>query len=152
MSDYCKRALLDEFERAMLEFGEFIQELPEDLLDVPVPGDEGSVRAILGHVVGCGYSHVRYVADLAGVPCPERRFTDPENLADMKTFQAALLDTVRHAREALGPVMDAQIEGRFKSRWGQEYDGEQMMEHAICHPGRHIRQLRLFLDGELTSR
>jgi hypothetical protein len=149
MSDAQKRALLDEFERAMLEFGEFVRELPDDLLDVPVPGDEGSVRAILGHVVGCGYSHVGYVADLAGVPRPARRFTDPENLADMKTFHAALLDTVRHAREALGAVQDAQLEGRFKARWGQEYDGEQMLEHAICHPGRHIRQLRRFLDGEL---
>jgi hypothetical protein len=69
----------------------------------------------------------------------------------MKTFQAALLDTVRHAREALGPVQDVQMMGRFESRWGQIYDGETMMEHAICHPGRHIRQIRRFLDGELTS-
>ena len=79
------------------------------------------------------------------------RFTDPEHLADVKTYGAAVLDVVRHAREALAPVQDASLEKRFTSRWGQEYDGEQMMEHATCHPGRHIRQLRRFFDGELTS-
>ena len=42
------------------------------------------------------------------------------------------------------------LERRFRSSWGQEYDGEQMLEHAICHPARHVRQIRRFLDGELV--
>jgi hypothetical protein len=149
VSDAVKRALVEEFERALLEFAEFIRGLPDDLLDVPVPGEEGSVRRILGHVVSCGYGHVSSVADHAGGIRPERRFTDPDHLADMRTYVAALLDVVRHAREALAPVQDAAMEPRFTARWGQIYDGEQMMEHAICHPGRHMRQLKKFLDGEL---
>lgn len=151
MSDAGKRALLDEFERAMLEFADFIVDFTDDFLDVPVPGDEGSVRAILGHVVGAGYGHVRYVAESAGGVVAERRFTDPDHLDDARTYVAALLDVVRHAREALAPVQDAALGARFTTRWGQDYDGEQMMEHATCHPGRHIRQLRRFLDGTLGA-
>ena len=67
----------------------------------------------------------------------------------MKTFIAALLDVGRYARESLADVQDSTLENRFTTRWGQDYDGEQMMEHATCHPGRHIRQLRRFLDGDL---
>jgi hypothetical protein len=149
IGDAIKVALVEEFERALVEFVEFIRHIPDDMLDVPVPGEEGSIRAILAHVVGAGYRHIDYVADLAGAVKPARRFTDPENLADMRSYAAAVLDVARYAREALGPVQDASLEGRFKSRWGQEYDGEQMMEHAICHPGRHMRQLRRLFDGEI---
>ena len=49
----------------------------------------------------------------------------------------------------IADVNDHALETRFTTRWGQDYDGEQMMEHAACHPGRHVRQLRRFLDGEL---
>jgi hypothetical protein len=149
MSDAAKRALVDEFERALVEFAAFVRDVPPDLYDIPVPGEEGSIRAILGHVVEAGYGHVGYVARHCGGTMPERRFTDPTGLTDAETFTAALLDVARFAREALAPVEDALLENRFETRWGQVYDGEQMMEHATCHPGRHVRQLRRFLDGEL---
>jgi hypothetical protein len=149
MGDAVKRALVDEFERSLVEFAAFVRDLPPDLYPVPVPGEEGSIRSILGHVVGAGYGHVTYVAEHCGGAVPARRFTDPDGLTDAETFTAALLDVARFAREALEPVTDHALETRFETRWGQVYDGEQMMEHAACHPGRHIRQLRRFLDGEL---
>jgi hypothetical protein len=150
MSDAVKRAMIDELERAFIEFAAFVRDLPPDLYDVPVPGDEGSIRAILAHVVNAGYGHVRYVAEHGGGVVPQRRFRDPEGLTDAETFTAALLDVVRYAREALAPIDDRTLEEtRFTTRWGQPYDAEQMLEHATCHPGRHIRQLRRFLDGEM---
>ena len=147
--DRGKRALVDELERALFEFAEFIRNIPDDMLDVPIPGEEGSVRAILAHVVSAGYGHVSYVADHSGGVKPARRFTDPEHLDDTATFAAAVMDVARYAREALAPVQDSALATRFVTRWGQDYDGEQMLEHAACHPPRHARQLRLFFDGEL---
>jgi hypothetical protein len=149
MTDPVKRALVEEFERALVDFAAFAGELPPDLYDIRVPGEEGSIRAILGHVVEAGYAHVGYVAKHCGGKIPERRFLDPSGLTDPRSFTAALLDVGRFAREALEPVPDTMLENRFETRWGQVYDGEQMMEHATCHPGRHARQLRRFLDGEL---
>ena len=150
MSDAGRRALVDEFERALLEFSEFVRELPADLYDVPVPGDEGTIRRILGHVVRAGYGHVKDVADhCGGRTSASPRFTDPDGLDDPETFVAALIDVVRYTREALEGVSDTALGARFRTGWGQDFDGEQMLEHATCHPGRHIRQIRRFLDGQL---
>jgi uncharacterized damage-inducible protein DinB len=152
MTHAARRALVDELERAFLEFGEFVRELPRDLYDEAVPGEEGSVRAILRHVVLAGYGHVKYVAENCGGVVPEKKFPEPEPIDDPETWIAALLDVVRFTREALADVTDEALEnGRFVTRWNQEYDGEQMMEHATCHPGRHIRQLHRWLDGELGT-
>jgi hypothetical protein len=149
MGDAGRRALVDEFERALLEFTEVVREIPPDVYDAAVPGEEGSVRAILSHVVEAGYRHVEYVAGHCGGLAASRRFPSPVRLDDAASWIAALLDVARFAREALEGVQDASLERRFVTRWGQDYDGEQMLEHATCHPGRHARQLRRFFDGEL---
>ena len=146
-----RRALVDELERAFLEFSEVVREIPREVYDAEVPGEEGSVREILRHVVECGYGHVAYVAQHCGGQTASRRFESPVRLDDAETWTAALLDVIRHAREALANVEDAWLERRFKSRWGQDYDGEQMLEHATCHPGRHSRQLQKFFDGTLGA-
>ena len=151
MSDALRRALIDEFERALVEFAEFAREIPADVYDAPVPGEEGSVRKILGHVVRAGYNHVRDVAQHCGGVVPERRFEDPDHLGDPETYVAAVLDVSRFTREALANVRDEAIERTTFERWGVSFTGEQMMEHATCHPGRHIRQLRRFFDGEFAS-
>lgn len=150
MNDAGRRALVDEFERALLEFADFVRELPSDLYDVVVPGDDGTLRQVLGHVVSAGYHHVDAVAKhCGGNTAATPRFTDPNHLDDAETFAAALLDVARYAREALADVTDSALETRFRAGWGQDFDGDQMLEHATCHPGRHIRQIRRFLDGEL---
>ena len=149
MADAERRALVEELDRAFLEFAEFARDIPRDVYDAAVPGEEGSVRAILRHVVEAGYGHVTYVAEHCGGAAAERRFTKPVELDDAESWTAALMDVARYAREALANVDDPALQRRFKSRWGQDYDGEQMLEHATCHPGRHARQLRRFFDGEL---
>ena len=149
MEDAARRALVDELERALLEFSDIVREIPRELYDVAVPGHEGSVRAILGHVVEAGYGHVRAVAAACGGKPAEPRFPKPVRLDDAESWTAALLDVIRVARESLADVPDSALERRFAASWGQDYDGEQMLEHATCHPGRHARQLRRFFDGEL---
>jgi len=151
MGDAARRALVDELVRAFREFAEIVREIPRELYDVPVPGEEGSVRAILGHVVEAGYGHVEMVARAAGGANPARGFPSPVRLDDAEQWTQAFEDVGRFAREALADVADAALEGRFRARWGQDYDGEQMLEHATCHPGRHARQLRRFFAGELGS-
>jgi len=36
-------------------------------------------------------------------------------------------------------------EDKILSRWGQQYDPEQILEHAIVHVMRHQRQIERFL-------
>ena len=35
----------------------------------------------------------------------------------------------------------------YKSRWGEDYDIEQMLEHAVVHPMRHRIQLERLASG-----
>jgi hypothetical protein len=149
MGDAGRRALIDELDRAFLEFADFVREIPREMYDTAVPGEEGSVRAILRHVVEAGYGHVTQMAPTVGGVEVARRFPSPVLLDDPESWVAALMNVGRYARAVLANVEDAALERRFKSRWGQDYDGEQMLEHATCHPGRHARQLRRFFDGEL---
>lgn len=150
MGDRGRIALVDELERAFLEFGDFVRALPRDLYDEVVPGDDGTVRDILGHVIDCGYGHVKYTAEHSGGKADLAvKFKDAKTIDDPETFVAAILDVIRHAREALDGVKDEELGNRFVTGWGQDYDGEQMMEHATCHPPRHIRQIEKFLDGTL---
>src|SRR5262249_5413365 len=82
MADAARRALLEEMERAFLEFADFVVEIPRDLYDVPVPGEEGSVRQILRHVVEAGYGHVAQMAPHVGGKEAARRFPSPVLLDD----------------------------------------------------------------------
>ncbi len=34
-----------------------------------------------------------------------------------------------------------------KSRWGEDYNIEQMLEHAVVHPMRHRIQLERLMSG-----
>ena len=47
---------------------------------------------------------------------------------------------------ALAPLEDAELApATYKSRWGEDYNIEQMLEHAIVHPMRHRIQLERLL-------
>jgi hypothetical protein len=144
-----RNALLDEFDRAVNEFSEFINDFEPAFLTQPVPGRENSVSAVLAHVVDAGYRHVGYVAKNCEGHIAERRFAI-DDLRTLDDIRAGLEDVMRFARQALVNVEDAALHGqRFPGRGGGDYDGEQMLEHAICHPRRHIRQLQRLFSGEM---
>ncbi len=142
MAHGVRDALLEELERALRTFERALHELHEDRLDAPVPGKDATLRDVLAHVVDAAYRHVSYVARACGGELPTRRFA-LEDLSDLDAVRAGIEDAMRFARAALADVDDAILRGpRFPGRGGGDYDGEQMLEHAIVHPYRHLRQLR----------
>lgn len=135
-------ALLDEYERALDRFVRCVREVPDEALDVAVPGKDSTVRDVLAHVVDAAYRHVTYVARNCGGSAPQRRFA-LEDLRSLESVLAGAADAVQYARAALSSVDDAALhDRRFPGRAGGNYDGEQMLEHTIVHAYRHIRQLR----------
>jgi len=71
--------------------------------------------------------------DLVSISRKGRAFVD-EVLAGWRRHLAALEDA------ELGPAM-------YKSRWGDDYNIEQMLEHAVVHPMRHRIQLERLMAG-----
>ena len=144
-------ALLDEYERALGDLKKVIGDLPDNALTVivdPQTNDDNcrSVQTVLSHVVHSGFGYATSISNLKGhnKVRPEKTFhvTVAEYLGD--------LDSVFDLTEKVfSEFKDDELEQfdnslKIKARWGQVYDIEQMMEHAIVHILRHRRQIEKF--------
>src|SRR5436305_12724436 len=143
-------ALMDEYERAGEELARLIRGLTDDefeaVRDLRTKDEEcRSIRSVVHHVVTSGYSYALYLraafseqGSRPEVPLGTRT----ESVAQLKAMLAYTASTL----EGRWEMQDDQIsEARIKSRWGQTYDLEQMLEHAIVHVLRHRRQIERFL-------
>lgn len=89
----------------------------------------------IGKCVGRPVSDVDQDEDVLGVAAKGRRFME-DVLAAWRRHLAGLTD------EELSPAT-------YRSRWGEDFNIGQMLEHAVVHPMRHRIQLeRLMLDSQ----
>lgn len=139
-------ALLDIYERAIHELIQFAEHIPPgeytEVLDAETEDEDcRTVQTILGHVVRSGYQYADYIKqafELTG----RKPKTDP---VTHETAGAQLGDMMSYTLAAIEPMCSFPYD-RFdnihiKTSWGQEYDFEQLMEHAIVHALRHHRQI-----------
>jgi uncharacterized damage-inducible protein DinB len=145
-------AMMDEYERAASELVRIIDGIRDAdfvLVRDTVTTDPNcrSIQTILKHVVGSGYSYADYIRQTFSVPSERPSLALPsrkesiEQLNLMLGYTAATLEgRWNYSDEQTGAV-------RINSRWGVQYDMEQMLEHAIVHLLRHRRQIERFLDG-----
>jgi len=143
---------MDEFERAIEDLTQVIEELTDDAFEtVRNRGTEDeefrSIQTIVNHVVVAGHAHANHLR--VGLSSPWSRTEVPlgkrtasvEQLAAMVTYMEATLD-------GRWVMPDEEIEAvQIKTRWGPTYNLEQMLEHAIVHVYRHRRQIERFLFG-----
>jgi hypothetical protein len=144
-------ALLDEYEKAIIELQDVIQNISEtDLKTVVdnVTADPNckSIQTVLAHVVSSGYSYNIYIQSLkdklALRPGIVLRLSVAEYQKDLdKVFQFTC--------DTFADITDNELEEfdndkKIKTHWKQFYDIEQIMEHAIVHILRHRRQIEKF--------
>lgn len=153
-----KGALLDEYEKAIAELQTVIADISDKGLVTIVDtatNDENcrSVQTVLSHVVNSAYSYAIYIMHYYGY-----QMVRPE-----KTFHITVKEYIRDLTEAFQftetvfrDIQDSELEEfeqakKIAARWGQVYDIEQMMEHAIVHILRHRRQIEKFkINNYLT--
>jgi uncharacterized damage-inducible protein DinB len=144
-------AILDEYERAIDHLKTVIADIDDDTLTRivdPNTADENcrSFQTILSHVVHSGYGYATSIHNLKGhnVTRQAKSFhsTVQEYLADLTgvfTYTEKVLSEFNEEElEQFDPAL------KIKAGWGQVYDVEQMMEHAIVHILRHRRQIEKF--------
>ncbi|SDF67366.1 DinB family protein [Chitinophaga filiformis] len=153
-----KGALLDEYEKAITELQNLIADISDkDLVTIidTVTTDENcrSIQTILSHVVSSAYSYAIYIMHYYGY-----QMVRPE-----KTFHTTVKDYVRDLTEAFQftetvfrDIKDSELEQleqekKIAARWGQSYDIEQMMEHAIVHILRHRRQIERYHSPSIPN-
>ncbi|TWV93277.1 DinB family protein [Chitinophaga pinensis] len=146
-----KGALLDEYERVIRELQQTITGLDDkELITVmdPHTSDDNcrSIQTVLSHVVNSAHSYAIYILHAYG-----HRMVRPE-----KRYHPTVNDYIRDLQEAFeftlmvfGDIKDSELEQpdndkKILTRWGQVYDIEQLMEHAIVHVMRHRRQIEKF--------
>jgi len=146
-------ALLDEYKRALLDFEHTITGVSaEELLEIVDPNtvDDNcrSIQTILAHVVRAGNVYAIEVRRFRGenLAFPDRKYHT--TIAD---FQRDLWNMYEYTVHTFENIQNKEIEELDNSkkivmRWGQSYDIEQLMEHAIVHILRHRRQIEHFLS------
>jgi uncharacterized damage-inducible protein DinB len=144
-------ALLDEYERAINEMIAVITAINPAVLVTLVDSATTdtncqSIQSILTHVVSAGYRYATYIRRLKGASLPSLgdmpRLSAEEYENDLKAVFLFTLETFNGISDnELETFDDAK---KMRASWGQLYDIEQLMEHAIVHILRHRRQIERF--------
>lgn len=146
-------AILAEYERALKELQYVIATISnKDLaatIDPHTSDPNGkSIRNILAHVVGSAFSYAIYIRESMdhAIPRPGLRHRDTalEYIRDLD-------EVIVFTRDTFKTIYDYSLEkfdypDKIKTKWGQSYDIEQMMEHAIVHVLRHRRQIEIAIN------
>ena len=143
-------ALLDEHEKAMSEYLDFLERVnQEEFLKIVDPDtkddDCRSFQTISNHVVNAGYGYCSYIRNQFEGPTDRIRV----EVNEVTKVRSQLNDMFEYMVQTLTPLWNITDE-EFNSNiiispWGQKYDLEEMLEHSIVHILRHRRQLEKFL-------
>lgn len=145
-------ALLDEYEKAILELQALIENLnPFELTTIvdtkTTDLDCQSIQTILSHVVYSGYAYAIYIRQSKGENID---FPDKILLPTIKAYQAAISAMFKSNEQLFIDYPNLKLKEHDNSKkmltnWGQSFDAEQIIEHAIVHILRHRRQIERFL-------
>ena len=145
-------ALLDEYEKAADQLKNVVIAISqEDYLNIVDPDtkdpDCRSIQTIMNHVVRSGYGYSNYIRKHFGDKQTERKedyeLNTPETASN--ELDNMLTYTVETLENKWNLTFDEAATYIIKTEWGQHYDFEQLLEHAIVHILRHRRQIERFL-------
>jgi uncharacterized damage-inducible protein DinB len=144
-------ALLDIYQEAISDFKKIIENIPDNALTIiidPHTTDENckSIQTVLSHIVHSGYGYATNIHNLKG-----NNTTRPDKIFHLtiKEYSEDLTNVFNYTEKIFKEFKDSELEQfdnslKIKTGWGQFYDIEQMMEHAIVHILRHKRQIEKF--------
>jgi uncharacterized damage-inducible protein DinB len=145
-------ALLDEYERALNELQALIATISSDqLVHLADPHTDDpdcrSIQTILTHVVRAGYGYAIAIRKHQG---EQLAYMERKTHPTIAAYQEALQRMFAYNEQLFTDYPNLQLEEndphkKIKVSWGQLYDVEQLMEHAIVHILRHRRQIERFL-------
>lgn len=145
-------ALLDEYEKVLLEFIETINSVqPEELITIvdhkTKDANCKSIQTILTHVASAGYHYVIEIRKFLGEQIDYR---EGVTLNSIEEYKVALHEMFNFNEKLFDDYPDLELEEmdnqkKVLVRWGQLYNVEQLFEHAIVHILRHRRQIERIL-------
>jgi uncharacterized damage-inducible protein DinB len=144
-------ALLSEYKNVVIALQKVIEEVSYANLTTVIDSatsnlDCQSIQTILTHVISSGYSYAGYIRKT--IKMNDNR---PGRISKMSVeeYHTDLDDLIAYTNQTFENIEDDELEEfdedkKIKTTWGQVYDIEQMMEHAVVHVLRHRRQIEKF--------
>jgi uncharacterized damage-inducible protein DinB len=146
-------ALLDEYEKALTELKNVINSLTVNELtkirDTETKDEDcRSIQSILSHVVCSGYGYAIYIRKHQGEILDFwNRVTQPTAAAYLSDLDEMFAYNEQVFADYPNIILEENVNSKkIKTRWGQVFDVDQLMEHAIVHILRHRRQIERFLQ------
>lgn len=149
-------ALLDIYEQAITDLKKVIADIPDNnlltIIDTKTSNENcRSIQTILSHVVNSGFAYAINIQNLKAnkIKRPEKTYH-----LTIKEYFEDLNNVFLYTENVFKEIKDEELEQfdntlKIKTGWGQWYDIEQMMEHAIVHILRHKRQIEKIKPTEL---
>ncbi len=145
-------ALLDEYQYAINDLINCIRDIAdEQLLVIADPETKNkdcvSIQSVLTHIVFCGKNYITMIdIDKGNTESIWPRRVKFDTVKEYISVLKALNDYTVSFLDKLNNREMAQFDPskKIKTSWGQLYDYEQLMEHAIVHVYRHRRQIQSF--------
>jgi uncharacterized damage-inducible protein DinB len=144
-------ALLDEYERAIDDLKFVIIDVSDEDLATIVDAetkdvDCHSIQTIVAHVVSSAYGYAIYMHKHLGenmefMPKINRNSSEAycQDLDAAFQFNLALFEKYPNLK-----LEELDNDKKILTRWGQIFDYDQLLEHAIVHILRHRRQIERF--------
>ncbi len=144
-------ALMDEYERAAEELKMLLQTIDQvnfTIIVDPITKDEDcrSVQTIMRHVVRSGYGYANYIRKQFGDPWTAFQLEEDIHSVEIacSELNKMLTYTVETLHNKWNLTFKEVLQNSMKVSWGQTFDFEQLLEHAIVHILRHRRQIERF--------
>ena len=149
------KALLDEYKKVINELITVIKPLDEKSLSMVVDDktndpDCKSIQTILSHIVCSGYGYTIYIENSIGFNKPrlEREaFNNVNQYIDQLKLMFGYCENFFKSNTNL-TIEQTDNSKKITVNWGQQYDIEQLLEHAIVHILRHRRQVENFIQRQ----
>ena len=147
-------AILDEYKKVSEEYIVFLQNIsPKDFVKIVdhKTSDEDckSIQTISRHVIRSGYGYANYILNALNifVDTPDANKMMIESSEDAaneirKMLKFNVYNLYELNREK---IEDRMYSIRFITRWKEEFNFEQILEHAVVHILRHRRQIEKFI-------
>jgi len=141
-------ALMDEYAKALDELYSIIEpinsvDLAKVLDSETKDPDCVSIQSILQHVLQSGYGYVVEIDQYGGGDSKRQEHPKHESSAAfidaLKAMHQHNVDFFAERQEI--PLYEKDVNKKLVTRWGQSFDVDQLLEHAVMHVHRHRRQI-----------
>lgn len=152
-------AITDIYQKAVDEYVDVLKHtsLKEFITMVDKDTDDEdcrSIQTITRHIIRSGYGYAGYILKALNIP-----FEIPNaNEMKLETTEEAIREIYNMLYFNITNLYDLNrelIENnlgkiKFMTRWNEEYNFEQILEHAVMHILRHKRQINKFLVKQMS--